>query len=294
MHAIHRHVVKFSRSYSSSAICKPIKLGRVSPVRTVPNSIRRPCYADSGQVTSLPDDSPLLSYEQLRGIREAAGIVKVALDKVDGLIRPGITGDEIDREIHDFLVSNHVYPAPLNYMGFPKSLCLSPNEIIVHGIPDSRPLEDGDIGYFGDSCRTYLVGDVDEAGKKLVQRSRQMLWKAIAACGPGVEFSVIGDIIDSECGKYGYGTVQQFCGHGVGKGFHMSPLIHHWAGGWNERNKEIMKPGQCFTIEPMITEGSQENLQLDDGWSIVTVDQSRSSQFEHMVLITETGVQVLT
>lgn len=238
-------------------------------------------------------------------MREAASIAKVALDYADTLVAPGVTGDEIDAKIHDFLVSMDAYPAPLNYMGFPKSICFSVNEVIVHGIPDSSPLQDGDIvsidvscytreGFFGDNCRTYMVGDVDESGKLLVQRTRQMLWKAVAECGPGMQLSAIGNVISEECDKYGYDTVRQFCGHGVGAGFHMDPLIHHWSGGWNSSNDRIMTPGMCFTIEPMITEGSQENITLDDGWTIVTTDQSRSAQFEHMVLITETGAQVIT
>jgi methionyl aminopeptidase len=256
-------------------------------------------------VTSEPDTTPLTDPERVRGVREAASIAKVALDYADELIAPGVTGDEIDAKIHEFLVGMGAYPAPLNYMGFPKSICFSVNEVVVHGIPDSRPLEDGDIvkidvscytenGFFGDNCRSYLVGEVDEAGRKLVQRTRQMLWKAVAECGPGRELRAIGDVVSAECAKYGYDTVRQFCGHGIGAGFHMDPLIHHYAGGWNAQNNRVMTPGMCFTIEPMITEGSQENITLDDGWTIVTTDGGRAAQFEHTVLITETGAQVLT
>lgn len=200
------------------------------------------------------------------------------------------------------------YPAPLGYMGFPKSCCVSVNDVICHGIPDVKALESGDIvsidislydasGYFGDSCRTWIVGGeeaIDEAGRDLVTRSREIMMDAIDVCGPGVPFERVGDVIETKCETYGYESVRKFCGHSIGRSLHMTPLVLHYRDGYGFGSSPIMEPGMTFTVEPMICEGSEENETLSDGWTIVTADGRRASQFEHIVLITDDGYDILT
>uniref|UniRef100_A0A453PNF1 Methionine aminopeptidase n=1 Tax=Aegilops tauschii subsp. strangulata TaxID=200361 RepID=A0A453PNF1_AEGTS len=213
---------------------------------------------------------------------------------------PGITTDEIDKAVHQMIIDNGAYPSPLGYCGFPKSVCTSVNECICHGIPDSRPLEDGDIinidvtvylnGYHGDTSATFLCGDVDDEAKKLVQVTKESLDKAISICAPGVEINRIGRTIQDHADKFKYGVVQQFVGHGVGKVFHAEPAVLHFRN--NEKGRMILN--QTFTIEPMLTIGSTNSTIWSDDWTAVTEDGSLSAQFEHTLLITEDGVEILT
>ncbi|MCO5599232.1 hypothetical protein L7F22_053332 [Adiantum nelumboides] len=212
----------------------------------------------------------------------------------------GVTTDEIDKAVHKMIVEAGAYPSPLGYGGFPKSVCTSVNDCICHGIPDSRPLQDGDIvnidvtvylnGYHGDTSKTYFCGTVDDDAKKLVEVTRTCLDKAIAVCGPGVEFKQIGKAIHDYADKFGYGVVRHFVGHGVGKVFHSAPTVLHYRN--NDGTRMVV--GQTFTIEPMLTIGGIEDEMWDDNWTVVTADGSLSAQFEHTLLITEKGVNILT
>jgi len=207
----------------------------------------------------------------------------------------------LDAAIHEYVVTHSAYPSPLGYSGFPKSCCTSVNNVVVHGIPDDRPLEDGDIvnvditvyldGYHGDTSRTFLVGDVDEAGRDLVNATSEALEAGIAVCGPGEPFKSIGKAIHDVADQRGYSVSSQFTGHGIGKVFHRSPwILHH-------RNDEpgVMLPGHCFTIEPCLVQGNNPRSWIfPDGWTASTENCARSAQKEHMVLITEHGADVIT
>lgn len=235
-------------------------------------------------------------------MRAACRTAAEVLNFAGSLVRPGVTTEEIDRVVHEACVSRwRVYPSPLNYMGFPKSLCTSVNEVVCHGIPDARPLRDGDIvnidvstyvgGYHGDTSRTFLVGDaVPPAARALVERTWQCMHEAIALCRPGVPFNAVGAHIQSRLDAWGYSGVASFAGHGIGRTFHTLPIIHH------HRNAfpGVMKPGMTFTIEPMVCEGSSKVVRWDDDWTIATEDGSLSAQCEHTVLITPLGHEILT
>ncbi|CAO3632428.1 unnamed protein product [Cunninghamella echinulata] len=216
------------------------------------------------------------------------------------MCKVGMTTEEIDRVLHEAIISEGAYPSPLNYMGFPKSICTSVNNIIAHGIPNERPLENGDIiniditvylnGYHGDTSYTFYVGDVDERGKALVECTKECLDKAINICGPNVPYREIGKTISEYATKFGFSVSDELSGHGIGKEFHCLPLIYH------HENDEIgcMAPGTVFTIEPVLCQGASVGLLYPDEWTISTIDGGRSAQFEHMVLVTEDGVEVLT
>ena len=279
---------------------------RISPYRPVPGHIARPDYATTGwpadEVESRKQNSVHIhSPAEVAGIRAACVLGRRILDAVAAAIRPGITTDELDRIAHEVTIAGGGYPSPLNYCSFPKSCCTSVNEVICHGIPDARPLEDGDIvnidisvylgGFHGDLNETLLVGSVDEAGKALVRGSWECLEAAIAMCKPGVRFRDIGDVITAKASRAGLSVVRTYCGHGIGELFHCAPNIPHYA---NNKAAGTMKPGMVFTIEPMINAGTWKDVTWPDGWTSVTVDGKRSAQFEHTLLITDTGVEVLT
>jgi len=223
------------------------------------------------------------------------------LDVAAKMVQVGVTCQDIDNAVFEACVERECYPSPLNYRGFPKSCCTSVNEVICHGIPDTRPLEDGDIlniditvyknGFHGDLNETFLVGTVDESGRKLVEASYESLRRAIEQVKPGAKYRDIGGVIQKYINSCGFSVVRSYCGHGINQLFHTAPSVPHYA-----KNKAIgiMKPGHCFTIEPMINEGVwRDNLWQDD-WTAVTADGKRSSQFEHTLLVTETGVDILT
>ncbi|XP_063115351.1 methionine aminopeptidase 1D, mitochondrial isoform X6 [Cavia porcellus] len=211
-----------------------------------------------------------------------------------------MTTEEIDALVHQEIISHNAYPSPLGYGGFPKSVCTSVNNVLCHGIPDSRPLQDGDIinidvtvyynGYHGDTSETFLVGNVDECGKKLVEVAKRCRDEAIAACRAGAPFSVIGNTISHITHQNGFQVCPHFVGHGIGSYFHGHPEIWHHA----NDNDLLMEEGMAFTIEPIITEGSPEFKVLEDAWTVVSLDNQRSAQFEHTVLITSRGAKILT
>jgi methionyl aminopeptidase len=283
-----------------------LRKGHVTPMRTVPAHIARPDYADTGVPTSEQQirsdrEIPVYSPEELDKIRHASGLVRGALDLCHRLVRPGITTEELDIAVHEFCIENNSYPSPLNYHRFPKSLCTSVNEVICHGIPDSRPLENGDIvncdvsiyfqGYHGDANETYLCGEVDEESKALVRTTYEALMNAIDFCRPGMKYKDIGGVISRHVEPKGYSVVRSYTGHGVGRYFHCAPSVPHYA---NNKVPGVMRVGHVFTIEPMINAGSYKDTMWNDDWTSVTQDGKRSAQFEHTMMITETGVEVMT
>jgi len=274
--------------------------GILSAKRKVPESIDRPEYV--GQTAPLPYKGPAVrDPEMIERMRVACRIAAQSLDAVEAAIAPGVTTDELDRVGHDFLIGHGAYPSCLGYRGFPKSLCTSVNEVICHGIPDDRPLLDGDIvniditayidGVHGDTNKTYLVGDVDEESRLLVERTLEATMRGIRAVKPGRQINVIGRVIESYAKRFGYGVVRDFTGHGVGPAFHDGLIIPHYD---DPRFDTVIKPGMTFTIEPMLTLGAQEWDMWEDGWTVTTQDKSRTAQFEHTLLVTEDGAEILT
>ena len=281
---------------------KPVRQGTISPMRTVPANISRPDYALLGQPSHFDGESLIKTPDEIERMRRAGREGRALLDSLDGMVRPGVRTEELDEFIHAETVRRGGYPSPLNYHGYPKSLCTSVNEVICHGIPDSRALEDGDIvncdvtifidGVHGDCSKMFLVGRVDEAGQRLVHVTRECLELGVAAVKPGRPISDIGRAIQDHAEAAGYGVVRDFVGHGIGATFHMPPSVLHY---YDDRANTIMEPGMTFTIEPMINEGDWRTGQMwDDGWTAVTRDLSRSAQFEHTILVTDDGCDVLT
>ena len=262
------------------------------------SDIPRPPYA--------PDAPPLVPAvppDQIPDRMRAAGrAAREVLLEVGAAVRPGTTTDELDRICHEAYIARGGYPSTLDYKGYPKSLCTSVNEVICHGIPDDRALQDGDIvncdvtiylhGVHGDCSETFLVGDVDEVGKRLVQVTYESLWKGIDAVCPGGRISDIGRAIQGHVEPNGFSVVRSFVGHGVGETFHTAPSVPHF---FDPHADTEMEPGMTFTIEPMINEGGWELGRIwPDGWTAPTRDGCRSAQFEHSLLVTATGVEVLT
>ena len=278
----------------------PLVQGTLSPLRTVPPHITRPEYVGKPRPTKL-DGSFVQDAETIDRMRVAGKIAARALAEVGRHVEPGVTTDELDRVGHEFLVDHGAYPSTLGYKGYPKSLCTSINEVICHGIPDDTVLRDGDIvnvditafigGVHGDTDATYLVGDVDEESRLLVDRTRHALDRAIRAVAPGRALNVVGRVIESYAKRFGYGVVRDFTGHGIGEMFHSGLVVAHY----DEPLIDVtMEVGMTFTIEPMLTLGAIEWEMWDDGWTVVTADRRRSAQFEHTLVVTETGAEVLT
>eukprot|EP00466_Bigelowiella_natans_P000384 jgi/Bigna1/51508/estExt_Genewise1Plus.C_10273 len=277
----------------------------VTPMRKVPAHIKKPDYADTGKPVSentpARDKIVIHTKEQIKRIRHICKIGREVLDLAGQMVKPGVTTEAIDAKVHEWSIERGAYPSPLNYHFFPKSCCTSPNEVICHGIPDARPLEDGDIvnidisvyknGFHGDLNETFLVGNVDDESKHLVKTTYDSLMLAIKACKPGMFVRDFGKIISKHCNKRRLSVVRSYCGHGIGEMFHCAPNVPHYS-----KNKAIgiCKPGMVFTIEPMINIRSFRDKTWPDGWTSVTADGLRSAQFEHTLLVTETGCEVLT
>lgn len=275
--------------------------GYQTPQRSVPDSIKHPTYAASGSTSEVKSFIPILDYEQQQRLRAACALARDIREFAKPLCQPGVTTEKIDFLVHEEIVRRGAYPSPLNYGGFPKALCSSVNDIVVHGIPDSRPLEDGDIvnidisvfldGFHGDTSQTFVVGKVDEAGQHLIDVTNQALMDAIEhCCKPLNRFASIGNFIQNLAEEKGVGVVREYTGHGIGQEFHCLPFILHHQN--DEPGK--MLPGMAFTVEPALTEGDPRIKHWDDGWTVATVDGGRSAQAEHTVLITEDGVDILT
>jgi methionyl aminopeptidase len=274
--------------------------GTVSPLREVPDDIPRPDYAALGR--PLRVDEPMVkSPDVLARLREACRVAAEVLRITGEAVGVGVTTDELDAVCHAATIERGAYPSPLNYHGYPKSLCTSVNEVICHGIPDSRPLADGDIvnldvtvyldGVHGDTNATFGVGEIDAESQRLITVTRESLDRAIAAVAPGRPISDLGRAIARHAEAAGFGVVRAYCGHGIGEVFHSGPQIPHY---YEPSATTIMEPGMTFTIEPMITMGTWRHIAWDDGWTAVTADGRRTAQFEHTVAVTTTGADVLT
>jgi methionyl aminopeptidase len=234
-------------------------------------------------------------------MRETCVLAAEILARASEIVKPGITTDEIDRFVHDYTVKKGAYPSPLNYHGFPKSVCTSINNVVCHGIPGKHVLKEGDIvnvdvtctlnGYHGDTSKTVFVGKVSPEVRKLVDVTYRCLEEGIAVAYAGNHFGDIGAAIQDLADEYGYGVVREFCGHGIGRGFHEDPMVLHYRSG--SRGQKITE-GMVFTIEPMINEGSADVFVADDGWTVFTRDGKLSAQFEHTVAMTRNGPEVMT
>jgi methionyl aminopeptidase len=275
--------------------------GLVSPMRGVPEHIARPPYADTGVPVRWPE-SRVKTPEIIERMRHAGAVAAEVLRLAGEMVRPGITTDSIDVYVHDLCIERNAYPSPLNYNHFPKSVCTSANEVICHGIPDTRVLQDGDIlnvdvttfvgGVHGDTNATFMVGNVDPASQELVQVTEECMWHGIEAVQPGRPISDIGKAIETCAKKHRFGVVKAFIGHGIGEQFHTDIQILHY---YDERANTVMRPGMTFTIEPMITMGTwQHKMVFDDNWTAITADGKRTAQFEHTILVTDDGFDVLT
>ena len=275
--------------------------GRISPKLDVPASIPRPEYVGKA-VPSKFTGSNIKTPEQIEKIRHSGKIAAQAIELVGRNAKPGITTDELDKIAHNFLIENGAYPSTLGYRGYPKSICSSLNEVICHGIPDDTVLEDGDIlniditayidGFHGDSNQTFLVGDVKPEVAELVERTREALARGIAVVAPGRSVNLIGRAIESYAKRFNYGVVRDFTGHGIGEAFHSGLIIPHYDSA--PKYSDEMQVGMVFTIEPMLTLGTYQWDMWADGWTVVTKDKSITAQFEHTLVVTETGADILT
>ncbi|WP_067802054.1 type I methionyl aminopeptidase [Actinomadura formosensis] len=276
-----------------------LRPGNVSPMRKVPSSIPRPEYV--GKKRPKTGEPDVKTPEIIEKMRVAGRIAAQALREVGENIRPGITTDELDRIGHEFLLDHGAYPSTLGYRGFPKSLCTSINEVICHGIPDDTVLRDGDIvniditafidGVHGDTDATFLCGDVDEESRLLVERTHEAAMRGIRAVKPGRALNVIGRVIESYAKRFGYGVVRDFTGHGIGTTFHSGLVVPHYD---DPSATTVIEPGMTFTVEPMLTLGTYDYDIWPDGWTVVTKDRKRTAQFEHTLLVTDDGHEILT
>jgi methionyl aminopeptidase len=275
--------------------------GTPTPVRHVPSAIARPEYVGKPAPSKF-EGSEVKDPETIERIRVASRIAAQALREVGRAVVPGVTTDELDRVGHEFLLDHGAYPSTLGYRGFPKSLCASINEVICHGIPDTTVVQDGDIvniditayigGVHGDTNATFLAGDVDEESRLLVERTEESLRRAIRAVMPGRQINVIGRTISAYAKRFGYGVVRDFTGHGVGEAFHTGLIIPHYDAA--PAYSRVIETGMVFTIEPMLTLGTIDWDMWDDDWTAVTRDHKRTAQFEHTLLVTDDGAEVLT
>jgi methionyl aminopeptidase len=273
--------------------------GRISPARAVPASITRPEYV--GRRYPTTGEPEVKDASTIGRMRVASRIAAQALAEVGRNVVPGVTTDELDRIGHEFLIARGAYPSTLGYRGYPKSLCTSLNEVICHGIPDDTVIADGDIvniditayvdGVHGDTNATFLAGHVDEESRLLVERTHEALMRAIRAVAPGRPFNVIGRVIESYARRFGYGVVRDFTGHGIGTTFHSGLVVPHF----DDPDADIpIETGMTFTIEPMLTLGTINYEIWPDGWTVLTADGKRTAQFEHTLLVTADGAEILT
>jgi len=275
--------------------------GTLNPELKVPAGIRRPEYV--GKAAPRPyDGDNIYNAEDIERIRTAGRIASGALDAVGAALRPGMTTAEVDQIGHDYVVGHGAYPSTLGYRGYPKSSCTSLNEIICHGIPDDTVIEEGDIlnvditafldGVHGDTNRMFMLPGVSPEVSDLVERTEEALRRGMKAVAPGRQVNIIGRTIESYAKRFGYGVVRDFTGHGVGTNFHSGLIIPHYDSA--PQYDDVMEVGMVFTIEPMLTLGTHEWTMWDDDWTVVTKDASWTAQFEHTIVVTETGAEILT
>lgn len=281
----------------------------LSDRREVPKKIKHPDYAQDGipkseRTFTGRNKIEILDLKGQEGMRKACRLAREVLDIAAAAAKPGVTTDYIDEIVHKACLERDSYPSPLNYCHFPKSVCTSPNEVICHGIPDKRVLVDGDIlnidvtlyhgGYHGDLNETYYIGEKarnDPDSVRVVEAARECLDEAIKLVKPGALFRSYGNVIEKHAKSKNCSVIKTYCGHGINSLFHCSPNIPHYA-----KNKAVgeAKPGMCFTIEPMIALGTHKDNTWPDDWTSVTQDGKRTAQFEHTLLVTEDGVEILT
>ncbi len=266
----------------------------------IPPGVTKPSWAQDGRMPPWDNRPQVHTPENLVKMRAACKLAADILNMAGSMVKPGVTTEEIDQAVHKAAIDAGAYPSPLNYGGFPKSVCTSVNECICHGIPDARPLEKGDIvnidvtvllnGYHGDTSRMFHVGEVSDTAATLCKATTEALMAGIDVCKPGVRFAEIGRAIQEVADSYGYKSSKSFVGHGVGTVFHAYPHILHY------KNNEpgSMKAGMTFTIEPMLCEKSAKEVFWKDGWTAVTRDGGLSAQQEHTILINDTGYEILT
>jgi len=275
--------------------------GVISKQLAVPESISRPEYVGRPAPAEWTGGH-IKTESQIEKIRAAGKIAANAIELVGQNAKPGITTDELDIIAHEYMISQGAYPSTLGYRGFPKSCCTSLNEVICHGIPDNTVLQEGDIlnvditaykdGFHGDSNKTFLIGEVSNEVSDLVSRTKEALDRAIAVCMPGRPINVIGRTIESYAKRFNYGVVRDFTGHGIGEAFHSGLVIPHFDAAPNYSN--TMEVGMVFTIEPMLTLGTYEWDLWSDNWTVTTKDKSISAQFEHTLVVRESGAEILT
>ncbi|MFC7955902.1 type I methionyl aminopeptidase [Rhodococcoides kroppenstedtii] len=282
------------------AVRTVLEPGTVSDVLPVPKHIERPEYA--WKKTAREGSEPWVQTpETIEKMRVASRIAAQALREAGNAVAPGMTTDALDRIAHEYMIDHGAYPSTLGYKGFPKSCCTSLNEVICHGIPDSTVIQDGDIvnidvtayvdGVHGDTNATFLAGEVSEEARLLVERTHEATMRAIKAVKPGRALNVVGRVIESYANRFGYGVVRDFTGHGVGTTFHNGLVVLHY----DEPSVDtIIEPGMTFTIEPMINLGGIDWEQWNDGWTVVTKDRRWTAQFEHTLVVTDTGAEILT
>ena len=273
--------------------------GRLSPARQVPSNIARPEYV--GKKNPTLGEPDVKDADTIARMRVASRLAAQALEEVGRHVKPGVTTDHLDEVGHAFLISRGAYPSPLGYRGYPKSLCTSLNEVICHGIPDDTVIGDGDIvniditafigGVHGDTNATFLAGDVPGESRLLVERTHESMMRGIRAVAPGRPINVIGRVIASYAKRFGYGVVRDFTGHGIGRTFHSGLIVPHFD---DPGATETMEVGMTFTIEPMLTLGTIAYDVWPDGWTAVTRDRKHTAQFEHTILVTEDGYEILT
>ncbi|MGN0094891.1 MAG: type I methionyl aminopeptidase [Corynebacterium sp.] len=275
--------------------------GTPTPIRKVPDSIERPEYVWKDSVQENVGEPWVQTPEVVEAMRESSRIAAGALSAAGAVVAPGVTTDEIDRVAHEYMCDHGAYPSCLGYRGFPKASCISLNEIVCHGIPDTTVVQDGDIvnidvtayknGVHGDTNATYLAGDVAEEHRLLVERTYAAMWRGIKAVKPGREINVIGRVIEAYAKRFGYSVVRDFTGHGVGPTFHNGLVVlHHEEPAYDT----VLEPGMTLTIEPMLNLGDLPYDIWDDDWTVQNKDGKWSAQFEHTMVVTETGVDVLT
>lgn len=275
--------------------------GKLSPTRLVPPQIIRPEYVGK-PAPAKNTKGDVRTPEEVQKIRAAGKIAAQAIELVGSHAKPGVTTDELDRIGHEFIVANGAYPSTLGYRGYPKSLCSSVNEVICHGIPDDTVLQEGDIvniditafkdGFHGDSNQTFMVGEVRQEVKELVERTHEAMMRGINAALPGRQINIIGRAIEAYAKRFNYGVVRDFTGHGIGESFHSGLIIPHYDSA--PLYDDEIKVGMVFTIEPMLTLGTYEWDMWPDNWTVLTKDKSITAQFEHTIVITENGPEILT
>ena len=275
--------------------------GTLAPQRPVDSSITSPEYVGRPAPRDHQGDDAY-SAEEIEAIRAAGTIAAQAIEAAGAAVVPGVTTNELDRIAHDYVTSHGAYPSTLGYRGYPKSCCTSLNEVICHGIPDDTVVEEGDIvniditaylnGFHGDLNKTFIAGEASEEATLLVERTEEALRRGIKAVAPGRQINVIGRAIEAYASRFGYGVVKDFTGHGVGSSFHSGLIIPHYDAAplYDQR----IEPGMVFTIEPMLTLGTIAWDMWEDGWTITTKDKKLSAQFEHTLVVTDTGAEILT